>query len=246
MLEESNPNRLAVSGLSAWYGGAQVLFDVDLDVSAQGVTALIGRNGAGKTSTLRGIMGLMPRIKGDVTYSLGQREYSLRGLTTVAIARLGIGYVPDNRRIFPDMTVLENLEMGRFLARGGREPVGMEEIFETFPLLKGLSKRSGGVLSGGEQQLLAIARTMVGRPRLLLLDEPSEGLAPVIVDEVRAALELLCDAFDVSILLVEQNFHFAQSLASSCVILDNGRAVFSGSTDELRGKDELIGRYLGV
>src|SRR5690606_19235855 len=147
---------------------------------------------------------------------------------------------------FPAMTVLENLQLGRYQARGDRTPVEVDEILETFPLLARLTNRSGGVLSGGEQQLLSIARTMIGRPSLLLLDEPSEGLAPVIVEQLPTAIVDLRKNFGVSVLLVEQNAPFALSLATDCTILENGRVVFSGSAEGLRGREDLVGQYMGL
>jgi branched-chain amino acid transport system ATP-binding protein len=237
---------LRVRDLCAWYGSAQILFGLDFDLPPSTVVAMVGRNGVGKTTTLRSIMGLVPEVTGSIQLASADGDVELVGRSTVSVARQGIGYVPGDRRIFPDMTVLENLELGTHLAHGDRPAVQVAEMLETFPLLKPLLRRMGGVLSGGEQQLLTIARTMMGRPHILLLDEPSEGLAPVIVSELRVALEQMRAAFDVSILLVEQNLKFTLALASMFVVIENGRIVFSGSRDELTVNHELVKKYLSV
>lgn len=233
---------LRLENVDAWYGTAQALFGVSLSVPRGGVVALLGRNGAGKSTTLRSIMRIEVRTRGEISYA--GRDLTRAG--TTGVARLGIGYVPEDRRIFGRMTVRENLLLGRHLARGEREPLPLTEILDTFPMLVPLLDRLGGVLSGGEQQLLAVARALVGRPELMLLDEPSEGLAPLTLRQVRTAIQSAHDAFGATVLLAEQNATFALSLAQRVAVIDTGRIVFTGATEELRARPELMSRYLGV
>ena len=208
---------LEVRGLRAGYGRAQVLFDVDLEVRAGEVVALLGRNGAGKSTTLKAIMGLVPATAGEVRFE--GRE--LRALEPYEIARLGLGYVPEDRRIFTDLTVAENLEVGRQPPRAGAPDWSEHRLFELFPALAPLRERRGARMSGGEQQMLCIARTLAGNPRAVLLDEPSEGLAPVVVEHVARAIGKMKQA-GVAVLLAEQSRHFTERVADRTVLLETG------------------------
>jgi branched-chain amino acid transport system ATP-binding protein len=208
---------LEVRGLSAGYGRAQVLFDIDLQVEAGEVVALLGRNGAGKSTTLKAIMGLVPALAGRVSFE--GRE--LGGLEAYQIARQGLGYVPEDRRIFTDLTVAENLEVGRRPPRGSTPAWTDERLFALFPALAPLRERRGSRMSGGEQQMLCIARTLAGNPSAILLDEPSEGLAPLVVEQIAHAIIELKKA-GVSVLLAEQSRHFASRVADRSYTLEKG------------------------
>jgi branched-chain amino acid transport system ATP-binding protein len=208
---------LEVRGLSAGYGRARVLFDVDLEVRAGEVVALLGRNGAGKSTTLKAIMGLVPPIAGEVVFE----KRILNGLEPYQIARLGLGYVPEDRRIFTDLTVAENLEVGRQPPRAGTPAWSDEKLFRLFPSLAPLRERRGSRMSGGEQQMLCIARTLAGNPRTILLDEPSEGLAPVVVEQVARAVVEMKQA-GVAVLLAEQSRHFTERVADRLYVLETG------------------------
>jgi len=208
---------LEVRGLRAGYGRAQVLFDVDLEVRAGEVVALLGRNGAGKSTTLKAIMGLVPATAGEVKFE--GRE--LRALEPYEIARLGLGYVPEDRRIFTDLTVAENLEVGRQPPRAGAPDWSEHRLFQLFPALAPLRERRGARMSGGEQQMLCIARTLAGNPRAVLLDEPSEGLAPVVVEHMARAIGKMKQA-GMAVLLAEQNRHFTERVADRTVLLETG------------------------
>jgi len=208
---------LEVRRLNAGYGRARVLFDVELEVGRGEVVALLGRNGAGKSTTLKAIMGLVPPLSGEVIFD-GRH---LERLEAHEIARLGLGYVPEDRRIFADLTVSENLEVGRRPARGAAAAWTEEKLFALFPALAGMRERRGGRMSGGEQQMLCIARTLAGNPTAILLDEPSEGLAPVVVEHVAKAIVELRRA-GVSVLLAEQSRHFAGRVADRAYLLEKG------------------------
>ena len=208
---------LEVRGLSAGYGRARVLFDVDLDAGAGEVVALLGRNGAGKSTTLKAIMGLVPPLSGTVMFD----GKSLAGLEPYRIARLGLGYVPEDRRIFTDLTVTENLEVGRQSPRGTAPSWTQHRLFALFPALADLRERRGARMSGGEQQMLCIARTLAGNPSAILLDEPSEGLAPLIVENVAKAI-LEVKRAGVTVLLAEQSRHFADRVADRGYLLEKG------------------------
>jgi branched-chain amino acid transport system ATP-binding protein len=208
---------LEVRRLSAGYGRARVLFDLDL-VAAQGeVVALLGRNGAGKSTTLKAIMGLVPPFSGEVRFD-GE---PLGGLEPYEIARRGLGYVPEDRRIFMDLTVSENLEVGRRPPRGARPAWTEARLYALFPALGALRERRGARMSGGEQQMLCIARTLAGNPAAILLDEPSEGLAPVVVEQVAKAIVEMKRA-GVTVLLAEQSRHFAGRVADRSYVLEKG------------------------
>jgi branched-chain amino acid transport system ATP-binding protein len=210
---------LEIRRLSAGYGRAQVLFDVDLEVGAGEVVALLGRNGAGKSTTLKAIMGLVPPQSGEVRLD-GE---SISHLQPYQIARLGLGYVPEDRRIFTDLTVSENIEVGRQPPRGDALPWTEERLFALFPALAALRDRRGARMSGGEQQMLCIARTLAGNPAAILMDEPSEGLAPVVVEQVAKAILELKRA-KVTVLLAEQSRPFVARVADRAYLLENGVA----------------------
>lgn len=237
---------LAVERLSAWYGSARILFDVDLAVGRGEVVALMGRNGAGKSTTMRTIMGLVARRAGRVTFE----GRDIASLPAHRIARLGIGFVPEDRRIFTDLTVMENLDVGakppHAWADGTAPPAWTpEKLFRLFPNLGRMPDRRGGMMSGGEQQMLAVARTLMGNPLLVLLDEPSEGVAPVIVEELAATI-LEMKAAGLSVLLSEQNLAFAEVVADRVHVLDQGHIRFSGTLPELEAAEDVRARYLGV
>ncbi|RMD61353.1 MAG: ABC transporter ATP-binding protein [Alphaproteobacteria bacterium] len=221
---------LCLRDVDAFYGRAQVLFGLTLDVGTGEALALLGRNGAGKSTTLKSIMGLGPQVRGAITF----RGRDIVGLPSDEIARLGIGYVPEDRRIFRDLTVIENLEVGRRSPPDDASgpPWTPQRLFDLFPNLATLRNRRGDEISGGEQQMLALARTLMGNPRLLLLDEPSEGLAPVIVEGMaRAVAEI--KAGGVSILLSEQNLAFARAIAERAAVIEHGRLRYAGTMAEL-------------
>jgi branched-chain amino acid transport system ATP-binding protein len=232
---------LQVEGLSAHYGRAHILADVAFDVGAGEVVVLLGRNGAGKSTTMKAIMGLVPPSAGRVTF-LGQ---PIAGREPFEIARLGLGYVPEERRIFTELTVMENLEVGRRPAPAGMQPWTTARLFALFPSLGAMRDRPGGRMSGGEQQMLTIARTLMGNPRLVLLDEPSEGLAPVVVERMAEAIRAL-KAEGLSILLSEQNLHFARLVSDRATIIEKGRIRWSGTLEALMEAPEVREQYLSV
>jgi branched-chain amino acid transport system ATP-binding protein len=232
---------LALSGIDAFYGDSQVLHDVSFTLGEGRVLALLGRNGAGKTTCMSSVMGWLPPRKGDVRL-FGE---SIARLGPEAIARRGIGFVPQGRRIFPSLTVRENLVVARQGIRGGANPWTVERVFELFPSLAKRPAQVAGSLSGGEQQMLAIGRSLMGNPRVVLMDEPSEGLAPFIVAEVGRTIARL-KAEGQAIVLVEQNVRLALDLADEVAILNTGRVVFRGGVDEVRGNEALMSRHLGL
>jgi urea transport system ATP-binding protein len=233
---------LEVRGVNVAYGESQVLWDVSLDVPAGSVVCLMGRNGVGKTTLLKSIMGLLPTRSGRITFDgadLGGRRPEER-------AAYGIGYVPQGREIFPNLTVHENLRMGmlgRARTGGDGSGGGLDHVFELFPKLKLLLGRKGGVLSGGEQQQLAIARVLLARPKLLLMDEPTEGIQPSVILQIEEAIERI-KAAGISVLLVEQYLEFAWRLASAYAIMRKGTIVSRGATKELR--EDMVRQHLTV
>lgn len=237
---------LEARGLSAWYDAAQILFEVDLHVQRGEVVALMGRNGAGKSTTIKALMGMVAKRRGSVSF-MG-RDIS-RSKPYEAGAR-GLGFVPEDRRIFTDLTVMENLEVGRQAARhwadGSPTPSWTpERLFQLFPNLGAMPNRVGARMSGGEQQMLTVARTLMGNPYVLLLDEPSEGVAPIIVEQmVHMILEL--KAQGVSILLSEQNMHFAELVSDRAYVLEKGQIRFQGSMEALSVNEDVRRAYLGV
>ena len=235
------PSVLSATGLDAWYGAAQALFGVDVRVEPGEVVGLLGRNGAGKSTTFNAIMNLQVRSTGSIELD----GTAISSKSADAIARAGVGWVPEDRRIFTNLTVRENLELARFAA-GTRDPVGIDELLASLPLLDKLIGRKGNQLSGGEQQLVAVARALVSRPRLLLLDEPTEGLAPLIVEGIATAIQRLPQMFDVSILVAEQNLPFVTELTSRVYVLETGRVVHEGPTDAFARDAALQERYLSI
>ena len=215
---------LELRRVNAGYGRAQVLFDLDLELKSGEVVALLGRNGAGKSTTLKAAMGLLEVVSGEVNF---QNE-NVKNLPSYRVARLGLGYVPEDRRIFTDLTVMENLEAGRQPARAGAPHWTPEKLFALFPNLGRMQDRRGGSMSGGEQQMLAIARTLMGNPKAVLLDEPFEGLAPVIVEGVAASIREL-KREGLSVLLCEQNLRFARLVADRACVIEKGRLCYAGS-----------------
>ena len=237
----SGPALLTVQQLRAGYGRAQVLFGIDLEVAAGEVVALMGRNGAGKTTTLKSIMGLIPGATGTIRFD----GHLVNGLEAFQIARLGLGYVPEERRIFTDLTVLENLEVGRQAPRVGAPSWDPEKLMQLFPNLRELQHRPGGQMSGGEQQMLTVARTLMGNPRLVLLDEPSEGIAPKIVEDMANMIVELKQQ-GLSVLLCEQNLHFAQLVSDRACVIEKGQVMYQGTIAELAANEEIKRDYLAV
>ena len=232
---------LSVRRLNAWYGRAHVLFDVDLDVGAGEVVAVMGRNGAGKSTTMKAIMGLLAERTGEVSFD-GAR---IERLDAFRVARAGIGYVPEDRRIFTDLTVLENLDVGRRPPRAGAPAWTVERLFELFPNLGAMPQRPGGRMSGGEQQMLSVARTLMGNPRLVLLDEPSEGVAPIIVEQM-ADMIVELKKHGLSVLLSEQNIAFAAAVSDRAYVLEKGQVRFAGTMSALDADEEVRRQYLAV
>lgn len=244
-MSDSTP-LLDLKGLSAWYGGAHILFELSLQVRRGEVVALMGRNGAGKSTTLKAVMGMVERRCGEVRF-MGR---DISRLAPHTIASAGLGYVPEDRRIFTDLTVLENLEVGRQAARRSAQEEMLpawtpERLFRLFPNLGEMPDRLGGRMSGGEQQMLTVARTLMGNPYLVLLDEPSEGVAPVIVEGM-AQMILELKASGVSILLSEQNLHFATLVSDRAYVLEKGQIRYHGSIRELAADDEVRRAYLSL
>lgn len=229
---------LEVQAIHTFIGQFHILENVSVSVPPGSITVLLGRNGAGKTTTLRSILGMTPPREGAIRFD----GVALAGKTTYAIAQMGIGYVPEHRAIFRELTVHENLKIAE-RKNGDLERKG-DFIFELFPDLKRLYRLSGGNLSGGQQQMLAVARALVPDNRLLLIDEPSEGLAPVIIEQLMAAISRLSE--QTTVLLVEQNFRVASRLADHYVMIDDGQSVSSGAMADLIRDEALIQRYLGV
>jgi branched-chain amino acid transport system ATP-binding protein len=233
--------KLSVSGLNAWYGQAHILFDVGFDMAAGEVVALLGRNGAGKSTTFRSLMGLVPRRSGTIHFD----GADISGLATHEIAQRGLGFVPEDRRVFTELTVEENFLVGRQPPRSGAPEWDPDKIYALFPNLGEMRKRPGGRMSGGEQQMLTIGRTLMGNPSLVLLDEPSEGLAPKIVEQMAAAIQTM-KREGLAILLSEQNLHFARLISDRCVIVEKGRVRFSGTLAELEARPDVHSAYLAV
>ncbi len=235
---------LEVEGLHAFYGQSHVLFDVSLRVAAGEVVCLLGRNGAGKTTTLKSIIGVVPPRRGRIVF----KEKDIAGRPPHVLARAGLGYVPDDRRIFADLTVAENLEIamkGGDGASGDRPQWDLARVFDLFPVLREKASRNGGHLSGGEQKMLAIARALIGNPELLLLDEPMEGLAPLLVQALgEKILEL--KATGLTVLLAEQNIAAALRLADRGYVIDDGRIRYEGTVQSLQQNEEVRRKYLLV
>lgn len=231
---------LEVRDLNAWYGGSHVLQSADLSIAPGESVALLGRNGAGKSTLMKSLLDAGPRVAGSVRF--GGRD--MAALATEARARQGLILVPEDRRIFTDITVEENIGLGRHAA-GGRSPMPLERIWQLFPLLEPLRARQGYQLSGGQQQLVAVARGAIAAPRLLVLDEPVEGLAPVVVQEMARDIGRLRET-GMSMLISEQNLSFARACTDRLYLIDSGRIVFSGSWPEFDADPALKEKYLAV
>jgi branched-chain amino acid transport system ATP-binding protein len=233
--------KLSVEGLNSYYGPAHILFDVGLDVGDGEVVALLGRNGAGKSTTFRSIVGLVAQRTGRIVFE--GRDVSDQ--PTHAIASRGLGYVPEERRIFTDLTVEENLEVGRQQKRQNAPHWTREKLFSLFPNLAEMRGRAGGRMSGGEQQMLTIARTLMGNPSLVLLDEPSEGLAPKIVEQMVGAI-LTMKQEGLSIMVSEQNLHFTRLICDRAYIIERGRICVSGTMSELDARPDIRDAHLAL
>ena len=233
---------LNVTNIESYYGAAKILYGVSLHAAAGEVVALLGRNGAGKSTLMKSIIGLVAPKAGSVTL----RDQDITGLPPFAIARQGIGYVPEERRVFTSLTILENLEAGRQdRPASGLAPWTPERLFALFPNLAGMRTRRGGQISGGEQQMLTIARTLMGNPSVILLDEPSEGLAPKIVEQVADAIREL-KAAGLTVLLSEQNMHFAALISDRAYVIEKGQIRYSGSMEDLKANEDVRKAYLAV
>ena len=233
---------LEVSHIDTYYVDSHILFDLSLTVEAGEVVCLLGRNGAGKTTTVRSIAGLTPPRGGAITL----RGRDIVGLPPFRIARLGIGFVPEDRRVFPNLTVHENLEVARRTwGNGSASPWTEERVFDLFPILRDRRRQAGGTLSGGEQQMLTIARTLMGNPDILLLDEPSEGLAPIVVETLREQLGRL-KASGLTMVLAEQNVRFVSDLGDRVYILEKGMARYQAPMASFLADDEVRQTYLAV
>jgi len=232
---------LEIEGLNAYYGRAHILHGVGFTMGRGEVLALMGRNGAGKSTTMKAVMGLVSPQAGRITFE----GHTIVGREPFEIARLGIGYVPEERRVFSELSVMENLSVAQRPKREGAPHWTPERLFQLFPNLGRMRDRPGGAMSGGEQQMLTIARTLMGNPKLVLLDEPSEGLAPVIVEEMAKTI-LALKGEGLSVLISEQNLHFAGSVADRATIIEKGLIRFTGTMDELKADEAVRAQYLSV
>ena len=231
---------LEVEGIHTFYGLSHILFGVSLKVQPGEVVCLLGRNGAGKTTTMKSIIGITPPKQGNIRF----KGEEIIGIKPYLLTRKGIGYIPDDRRIFADLTVGENLEIGERKSRKG-EGWSREKIYGIFPALKNIESRRGGCLSGGEQKMLAIARSLMGNPEFILLDEPFEGLAPLLVHALEGQIKKLRD-IGLTVLLAEQNVRSTLRISDRGYIIDNGQIRYHGSIEELRDNEEVRKKYLLV
>ena len=232
---------LDVVGLDVRYGSSQVLFGLKLQVRQGETLALLGRNGAGKSTTMKAIAGVIAAAAGRIQFN----QKNITGMASHLIARAGMGFVPEDRQIFTGLSVQDNLVIGAKLGQQGEQAWTLERVYEMLPLLYPLRQRMGGLLSGGEQQMLTIGRALMGNPSLLLLDEPSEGLAPIMVQKIGELIENLRQ-LGTTIVLAEQNLHFCLGLADRAVVIDKGSDVFVGSIAELNANADIKKRYLSV
>ena len=232
---------LEAKNITAHYGSSQILFGVDLSVEKGQMLALLGRNGAGKSTTLKALMGLIPQRTGSL--ALSGRDVTAR--PTHELARLGLGFVPEDRQVFTHHTVQQNIEIALKPGPDGLRHWTLETIYADFPMLSGLRRRQAGRLSGGEQQMLAIGRTLAGNPTTLLLDEPSEGLAPIIVSQIANALMKLRDIGTTGV-IAEQNMQFCLKVATHIAVIDSGRIVYRGTRDDFRSDPSIAARYLSA
>jgi len=233
---------LELAGLNAWYGDSHILQGIDLSIADRMRIAVVGRNGAGKTTLLKSIMNGGPRVAGTLRWI----DRDLAGLSDFKRARLGLCLVPEDRRIFSHLTVLENLRLAHAAAAPARGTRSPEELIRRFPMLEALKERGGGQLSGGQQQMLAVARGFAARPRLLLLDEPTEGLAPIIVQQMARQLRESCDLDGTGLLLCEQNLWFARQCTEFVYVIDAGHVVFKGDWQEFDRNSHVKDKYLAV
>ncbi|PPQ37889.1 ABC transporter ATP-binding protein [Rhodopila globiformis] len=232
---------LSVDSIDVFYGASQILFGVGLDVHQGQTLALLGRNGAGKSTTMKAIAGLAPPRRGQVVF----RGQDVTGRKPYIMARQGLAYVPEDRQVFPDHTVQDNLIIAAKKGPGGQDDWPLERIYEVFPILARLKARIAGRLSGGEQQMLAIARALMGNPVMLLLDEPSEGLAPIVVANIGTLLKQL-RSIGTTVLIAEQNMHFCLGIASDAVVIDKGQIVYRDTIAGLKANREVRSRYLAM
>ncbi|RJQ66013.1 MAG: ABC transporter ATP-binding protein [Desulfobacteraceae bacterium] len=230
---------LKAVGLNTFYDRSHILFDVDIEVVPGETVCLMGRNGVGKTTTFRSLMGLTPPKTGRIFF----KGKDCTGLPSYRMARMGLGFVPEDRRILGPFTIRENLDMGRIPGRRGRW--NFDSVYAQFPILADMAERMGGTLSGGEQQMLTIARALMGNPDVLMLDEPSEGLSPVIISDLKHLIQDL-KAADTTILLSEQNLKFALAVSDRVVVLDKGHIVYNGSVADFQREDQIHKKYLAV
>jgi ABC-type branched-subunit amino acid transport system ATPase component len=233
---------LEVRDLESFYGSSYIIQKLSLRVKEGQGTALLGRNGAGKSTTLKSIMNVQPKVKGEILYNdkpiIGEKPYRL--------ARMGIGYVPEDRRVYADLSIESNLKMGVFGAKNRITPFTIEEMMELFPIIHNFNNRKGGQLSGGEQQVVTIARTLMAKPNIMLLDEPTEGLAPLIVESLAEVIRKVIKELGVGVLLAEQNLSFSRKLTEYVYLIDQGRLIFEGTWDEFDARPELKEKYLAV
>ncbi len=232
---------LDVVGLDVRYGSSQVLFGLKLQVRQGETLALLGRNGAGKSTSMKTIAGVIAAAAGRIQFN----QKNITGMASHLIARAGLGFVPEDRQIFTGLSVQDNLVIGAKLGQQGEQAWTLERVYEMLPLLYPLRQRMGGLLSGGEQQMLTIGRSLMGNPSLLLLDEPSEGLAPIMIQKIGELIENLRQ-LGTTIVLAEQNLHFCLGLADRAVVIDKGSDVFVGSISELNANADIKKRYLSV
>jgi branched-chain amino acid transport system ATP-binding protein len=234
--------RLELRGVNTYYGSSHILFGVELEVTEGQVVCLLGRNGAGKTTTMRTIMGLTGASSGSITFN----GHQLVGSAPYEIARLGVGFVPDDRLIFPDLTVRENLEIAARRGPGADKfDWTVDKVYDLFPVLRHLDGQLGGYLSGGEQQMLTVGRTLMGNPLLLLLDEPVEGVAPIVVQELGEKIQHL-KGLGLTILMAEQNLHFATRISDYAYVIEKGRVRFHGTMAELESNENVKRQYLMI
>ena len=232
---------LEIDGIDVFYGASQILFGVSFGVERGQSLALLGRNGAGKSTTMKAIIGLAPPRRGSVRV----QGVEVQRRSADRIARAGIGFVPEDRQIFPEHSVEDNLLIGAKAGLGGRNDWTLKTIYDVFPMLAAMRGRMGGRLSGGEQQMLTIARTLMGNPDLLLLDEPSEGLAPIIVEKIGELIQRL-RGMGITLVVAEQNMHFCLGLASHATVIDKGQIVYAAGIDELKANEGIRRRYLAL
>ncbi len=237
----SAKNYLKLNELNVFYGNSQILFNLSFRAIKGKTLALLGRNGAGKSTTLKSLIGLVPITSGN--YILNNKY--LENLQSFQIANLGVGYVPEDRQVFKLHTVEENLLIGAKENLNQKEKFHLQEIYNFFPLLKELKNRDAGLLSGGEQQMLSIARTLMGNPDVLLLDEPSEGLAPIIVQDIAKLIKTLKNT-EVTIIIAEQNIRFCFAIADHAAIIDKGTIVYENTIAELKKDNKTLKKYLAV